>query len=246
MVEVSGESSEAQHTAACDAPAQGASHRFSPPCFCPAALPTDLVGLAGRLDGPTLLIGGILVLAFIYWEASAAAGMPCVEGGLRPVPRAEPRRLRAARLAGAAVHPVGCVAAIMRHAAPFPLARKQCPHAAAAVPPLAASTHVQGGILLQELRERQRRQSERQRRQRRSSSIFDSWGGEDEGGADGVDGWDGGAGDEALQAEQQEQRRQQRQTRLDRARFERRRGLGWLALVTATAIWLTGVGNLQP
>ncbi|PSC75763.1 hypothetical protein C2E20_1169 [Micractinium conductrix] len=102
----------------------------------------DLVGLAGRLDGPTLLIGGILVLAFIYWE---------------------------------------------------------------------------GGILLQELRERQRRQSERQRRQRRSSSIFDSWGGEDEGGADGVDGWDGGAGDEALQAEQQEQRRQQRQTRLDRA-----------------------------
>ena len=121
----------------------------------------DLVGL---VDGPTWLIGGLLTLAFVYWE---------------------------------------------------------------------------GGVLLRAVRERQRQQREQRRRERQQrrregqqpSGDSSTGSDEDEAAAAAV-----AAVEEALTPPPP-------LSPIDRARHERRRGLGWLALVTAGMIWMCGVVN---
>lgn len=93
----------------------------------------------------------------------------------------------------------------------------------------------EGGVLLRQLRQRRQarerqRQLERQRQQ-----------GGGEAGAGGAAAADGLQ--PQLDEHHEEHHGREEWTPLDRARHERRRGLGWLALATAGLIWLTGVVN---
>ena len=97
---------------------------------------------------------------------------------------------------------------------------------------LLAFVYWEGGVLLRQLRERRRKQQQQQQQ-----------GAQQEG-----DSGEGAAGEAAALSEQdqpqhKQQRGRQEWTPLERARHERRRGLGWLALVTAATIWMTGVVN---
>ncbi|KAL4425644.1 hypothetical protein ABPG75_009660 [Micractinium tetrahymenae] len=120
-----------------------------------------------------------------------------------------------------------------------------------------AFVYWEGGVLLRTLRERRaaeaarRRRERKARRRQRGGGIFGSWdsgGGvvEDESGDEGGSGeqgdgaWDAGIledwGPEPPPAAPP-----QPPSRLEQARHERRRGLGYLALITAVLIWMTGV-----
>ena len=98
---------------------------------------------------------------------------------------------------------------------------------------LLAFVYWEGGVLLRQLRERQRTQ--RQQRQRQEGSSGESPAGE------------AAAASEQQQAQHEQLQDRQEWTPLERARHERRRGLGWLALATAATIWMTGaVSSFMP
>ncbi|KAL4437980.1 hypothetical protein ABPG77_004201 [Micractinium sp. CCAP 211/92] len=120
-----------------------------------------------------------------------------------------------------------------------------------------ALVYWEGGVLLRALRERQaaeaarRRQEREARRRERGGGIFGSWdspaGGADEsseGGSSssqhGTGAWDA-RGWEDWGPEPPPGALPPEPTRVERARFERRRSLGYLALVTTVLIWMTGV-----
>lgn len=112
-----------------------------------------------------------------------------------------------------------------------------------------AFVYWEGGVLLRALRERQaaeaaRRRREREARRRRGGGIFGSW---DSGGAADGTSESGDAGDSSQVGSGfwedwgPEPPPPPEPTRMERARYERRRSLGYLALVTAVLIWMTGV-----
>lgn len=103
----------------------------------------------------------------------------------------------------------------------------------------------EGGVLLRQLRTR-RQASERQRQQDRQRQQ--GGGGADAGGP--AAGAADSAATQGLQLgerhdshEHHARKPREEWTPMERARHERRRGLGWLALATAGLIWLTGVVN---
>lgn len=106
-----------------------------------------------------------------------------------------------------------------------------------------AFVYWEGGVLLRALRER-RQQSDQQQQGGRddTGAALGSWDAGSPG--EGSDrGW-GEAGTQPVASEARgEQQRTQREELIDRARHERRRGLGLLALITAACIWMTGVVN---
>lgn len=96
----------------------------------------------------------------------------------------------------------------------------------------------EGGVLLRQLRQR------RQARERQRPLEHQRQQGGGEAGAGGAAAADGLQPQlEEHHEEHHERKRWEEWTPLDRARHERRRGLGWLALATAGLIWLTGVVN---
>ncbi len=99
----------------------------------------------------------------------------------------------------------------------------------------------EGGILLRQLRAR-RQARERQRQQGGGGTGAAGAAGEAAGSA-AAGGLPPQLGEQHDEHEHHERKRREEWTPLDRARHERRRGLGWLALATAGLIWLTGVVN---
>lgn len=119
-----------------------------------------------------------------------------------------------------------------------------------------ALVYWEGGVLLRALRERRaaeaarRRREQEARRRQRGAGIFGSWdstaGGADDSSGEGSSGEEGGVGWDASGwgdwgPEPPPASLPQEPTRVERARHERRRSLGYLALVTTVLIWMTGV-----
>lgn len=106
---------------------------------------------------------------------------------------------------------------------------------------IVALAYWEGGILLRQLRaQRVRRERQRQREQQQQQQQAGAdWAGGEAG--DWGDGEGSGAAAHDDDHEHHERQRQAAWTPLDKARHERRRGLGTLALATATLIWLTGL-----
>ncbi|PRW59330.1 DNA processing [Chlorella sorokiniana] len=100
----------------------------------------------------------------------------------------------------------------------------------------------EGGILLRQLRAR--RQARQRQRQQGGSGEADGPAAAASGSAAAAaDGLQADLGEHHDDHEHHERRRREEWTPLDRARHERRRGLGYLALTTAGLIWLCGVVN---